>query len=351
MRIAIITTQCPFVVGGAELHARNLESALRAQGHEAEIVSMPFKWYPAATVLDHMLAARALDVSEFNGVRIDLAIGLKFPAYLMRHPNKVFWILHQHRQAYDLWDSGQSDLFNQPEGQVVRSAITAADKAELGGSNRVFANSANVARRLKHYTDIESTPLYHPPPLAERLRPGEFGDYFYYPSRLVTTKRQDFVLRSLALADRSVRVVFSGAADNPEYGQALVRLAQTLGVEDRVQWRGFVSDEEMIALYAGARGVIFTPVDEDLGYIALEAMLAGKPLVTLTDAGEPAALTRDGREGLVTAPDPQAFADALSRLAAPGKLARTLGSAALERYAALDISWSRVVQTLTGDAA
>ena len=350
MRIAIITTQCPFVVGGAELHARNLEAALREHGHEAEIVTMPFKWYPATTVLDHMLAARAMDVSEFNGVRIDLAIGMKFPAYLMRHPNKVFWILHQHRQAYDLWDSGQSDLFNESEGQVVRAAITAADKAELGGA-RVFANSANVAGRLKHYTDVESTPLYHPPPLAGRLTPGAFGNYFYYPSRIVTTKRQDFVLRALVLADPAVRVVFSGAADNPDYGRELVRLAERLEVADRVQWRGFVSEAEMIELYAGARGVIFTPVDEDLGYIALEAMLAGKPLLTLTDAGEPAALIRDGREGLVTAPEPQAFADALSRLAGSDKAAREMGGAGIERYRTLDISRSRVVETLTGDAA
>ena len=126
-------------------------------------------------------------------------------------------------------------------------------------------------------------------------------------------------------------------------------------LKDRVE-KGLIDSREFLkALLVLARDFVAaeteTPVVEDLGYIALEAMLAGKPLVTLTDAGEPAALTRDGREGLVTAPDPQAFADALSRLAAPGKLARTLGSAALERYAALDISWSRVVQTLTGDAA
>jgi glycosyltransferase involved in cell wall biosynthesis len=298
-----------------------------------------------------MLAARALDISEFNGVRIDLAIGLKFPAYLMRHPNKVFWILHQHRQAYDLWDSGHSDLLDDSEGPVVRAAVMAADRAELGVADRVFANSANVAGRLRRYNGIEAAPLYHPPPLAERLRPGEFGDYFYYPSRIVTTKRQEFVLRSLALADKSVRVVFSGAADTPDYGRELVRLARDLGVEDRVEWRGYVSDEEMIDLYAGARGVLFTPVDEDLGYIALEAMLAGKPVVTLADSGEPAALITDGQEGLVTAPQPRAFAKALNRLAGSKATAEAMGVAALERYRALDISWSRVVRTLTGDAA
>ena len=347
MRIAILTTQCPFVTGGAELHARSLERVLREAGHEAEIVSMPFKWYPSTTILDHMLAARSMDVSEFNGVKIDLAICLKFPAYLMRHPNKVHWILHQHRQAYDMWDSGLSDLFDDENGQFVRDAIRESDNVELGGAARVFANSANVAKRLSHYNNVVAEPLYHPPPLASRLTRGEFGDYFYYPSRISKVKRQEFVLRALARTESAVRIVFSGAPDNPEYGQELTRLARELGVERRVEWKGFVSEEEMIRLYAGARGVVFTPIDEDLGYIALEAMLAGKPLLTLSDTGEPAALTRDGIEGFVTSPEPAALAEAMNRLAESSDLAAKMGEAALQRYKSLDISWANVVAKLT----
>jgi glycosyltransferase involved in cell wall biosynthesis/SAM-dependent methyltransferase len=351
MRIAILTTQCPFIVGGAELHARGLERALREEGHEAEIVSMPFKWYPAMTILDHILAARSLDVSEFNGVPIDLAICLKFPAYLMRHPNKTFWILHQHRQSYDLWDIGQSDLFDSDDGQIVRDAIRAADKAELGNGARVFANSNNVAKRLLSYNGVAATPLYHPPPLADRLTRGDFGDYFYYPSRLSRAKRQDFVLRSLALCSVKIRVIFSGAADDPQYGAELERLAKELGVDDRVEWRGFVSDEEMIQLYAGARGVLFTPIDEDLGYVALEAMLAGKPLLTLTDAGEPADLARNEVEGLVVPPEHAALAEAMTRIARSKDLAGAMGAAGLERYRDLDVSWAKVVAKLTAAPA
>ena len=347
MRIAILTTQCPFVIGGAELHAKSLERVLREAGHEAEIISMPFKWYPSTTILDHMLAARSLDVSEFNGVKIDLAICLKFPAYLMQHPNKVHWILHQHRQSYDLWDSGHSDLYDDENGKLVREAVREADNVELGAAPRVFANSANVAKRLLRYNNVVAEPLYHPPPLEGRLSRGEFGDYFYYPSRLSKSKRQDFVLRALARTEKNVRVVFSGAPDNPEYGRELARLAQELGVEDRVTWKGFVSDEDMIGLYARARGVVFTPIDEDLGYIALEAMLAGKPLLTLSDTGEPATLTRDGVEGLVVAPEPEALADAMNRLAGSKDLAGKMGEAAYQRYKGLDISWANVVAKLT----
>ena len=56
MQILIATTQVPFVHGGAEVHARSLLEALRRAGHEAEIVAIPFKWYPPERILDSMLA-------------------------------------------------------------------------------------------------------------------------------------------------------------------------------------------------------------------------------------------------------------------------------------------------------
>ena len=110
MRVVIATVQVPFVRGGAEILADQLLNALRSEGHEAEIVAVPFKWYPAERILDHMLACRLLDVTESTGTPIDRLIGLKFPAYFMPHPHKVLWLLHQHRTAYDLWDHPLSDL-------------------------------------------------------------------------------------------------------------------------------------------------------------------------------------------------------------------------------------------------
>jgi len=94
----------PFIRGGAEVHAEGLRNALCEFGHKAEILAIPFKWYPPEKILDHMLACRLMDISEVAGTPVDLVVGLKFPAYLISHPNKVLWILHQHRTAYELWD-------------------------------------------------------------------------------------------------------------------------------------------------------------------------------------------------------------------------------------------------------
>ena len=104
MRIIVATVQVPFVRGGAEMHAEGLRDALQREGHEAEIVAVPFKWYPSSRILDCMLACRLFDLSESSGAKIDRLIGLKFPAYL--YPIRIkLWILHQHRAAYDMWDT------------------------------------------------------------------------------------------------------------------------------------------------------------------------------------------------------------------------------------------------------
>ena len=101
MRVVVAAPQVPFVRGGAELMAEDLVAALRARGHESEIVSIPFKWYPGSRVLDQAFLWRLVDLTESDGRPIDRVIATKFPAYCVRHPNKVAWVLHQFRQAYD----------------------------------------------------------------------------------------------------------------------------------------------------------------------------------------------------------------------------------------------------------
>lgn len=348
MRIAVASTQVPFVIGGAELHAHGLVEHLRRAGHEADLVTMPFKWYPASGVLEHMLAARCFDLSEACGSKIDLLIGLKFPAYLMRHPRLVVWLLHQHREAYDLWDSGIGSLCHDKEGLAVRETIRAADTAILGGAKRLFANSGNVAARLAKYNDVVATPLYHPPPIAERLHCESYSDFFYYPSRISGLKRQTLVLEALARCRRPVKCIFSGGADSPLDAATFKAEIERLGLSERAVWLGHVPIEVMIEHYARARAVLFTPLDEDLGYITLEAMLARKAVVTTADSGGPLEFIRDGIEGRVVPAQAKALAEALDHLWEHDDLCRRLGEAARARYEDLGISWTSVVRTLVG---
>ncbi len=344
MRIAITTVQVPFIRGGAELLAEELARALREAGHQAEIVSIPFKWYPAHCLVDAMATWRLTDLTSSNGQNIDHVIALKFPAYLANHPRQTVWLLHQHREAFDLWDSQFNSLRPDPQGAEVRELIACADRHYIQRARACYTISRNVSRRLQESCGISSRPLYHPPPGASGMRRGECGDYLLMPSRINQTKRQSLVLAALRLTHSDVRVVFMGESDQAEYGARLRAEAAPLG--NRARWLGRVSAADRIQLYADARAVIFPPVDEDYGYVTLEAMLAAKPVLTCTDSGGVLEFVVDGDNGLICEPEAEVLAAALDRLWKRPDQARQMGERGAERYVELDIGWDNVLPHL-----
>ncbi|HYJ89220.1 MAG TPA: glycosyltransferase family 4 protein [Pyrinomonadaceae bacterium] len=346
MRILIATVQVPFIRGGAEIHAEGLRDALRAGGHETEIVAIPFKWYPPEQILDHMLACRLLDLTATAGTPVDMLIGLKFPAYLISHPNKVLWILHQHRTAYELWDHPLSDLIYYPNGAQVRDAIQQADRNLLPQARAIFANSRNVANRLKRFCGIDSTPLYHPPPHAESFYCAAAEDYIFFPSRLCIPKRQAMVLEALGQTRNPVRVRFAGSPDRPSYREEIKTIARKFSLGNRVEWLENAPDEQIRQLYAHSLGVVYPPTDEDYGYVTLEAMLSAKPVITCTDSGGPLEFVINEKTGLIAEPNSKALAAALDTLWENPVEARIWGEAGRSHYNSFDINWENVVRKL-----
>ena len=347
MRIVIATAQVPFVRGGAEVHAENLCAVLRKAGHQAEIVAIPFKWYPPERILDAMLVCRLLDLTDSNGSPIDLVIGLKFPAYLIPHPNKVLWILHQHRSAYDQWDHPLGGLFHWANGAEVRAAIEAADRALLPEAKRIYSNSRNVSARLARYCGIDSTPLYHPPLNAETFRCEPAENYLFFPSRINRAKRQLLAVQALARTTSSVRLIVSGEHEDPAYAEEIERALDALNVRDRVQFVGHVTEEEKLSLYAKSLAVLYLPVDEDYGYVTLEAMLSRKAVITCRDSGGPLEFVIDGVTGAIAEPQDTALAMAIDDLVSNKQNAQIMGDTAFEQYHRMNISWDAVVAALT----
>ena len=348
MRIGIATVKVPFVRGGAEALAASLQQAMEAAGHEAEIISIPFKWYPTARIPEHMLAARLMQVEESCGQRIDRLIGLKFPAYLMPHPHKRLWLLHQYRSAYDFWEQPFGDLRNAPDGGHIRAVIKAADDALLPECEKLYTISRTVSDRLQRYNGITAEPLYHPPPGAEALRALGWGDYILFPSRINQSKRQMLAMEALALTREKVRLVFMGAADAPEYDLALRKRCAALGLENRVVWQGHVSDAQRRDLYGRSLAVLFPPLEEDYGYVTLEAMLCAKAVVTTRDSGGPLDFVVHSETGEVCDPTPAALAVALDLLWDDRPRTRALGEAGRQRYDDLGLGWTHVLDCLAG---
>ena len=338
--VLVCEAQVPFVHGGAEVHVRELVRELHARGYEAELVSVPFKWYPKEEILPHAAAWRLLDLSESNGRPVDLVIASKFPTYFVRHPRKVAWLIHQYRAAYELCGTPYSDFAHTELDVGLRDTLIRLDTEMLGECRAVFTNAKNTASRLAKFNGLAAEPLYHPSRLSSRLKPGPYGDYVLSVGRLESVKRVDLAVRALAHVPE-VRLIVAG--DGTQRAN-VERAAVEAGVSDRVSFLGTVGDEALIDLYAGALGVVYPPYDEDFGYVTLESFLARKPVITCTDSGGPNEFVVDGVNGWVCEPQPEAVADAVARLAADRRRTASMGDAGHD--VARTITWDGVIEKL-----
>jgi glycosyltransferase involved in cell wall biosynthesis len=339
----VAEAQVPFVHGGAELHVRALIEQLSRRGYQVEKVAVPFRPQPKSELLAQAAAWRLLDLSSSNGVPIDLLIATRFPTYFARHPRKVAWVIHQHRAAYELCGTEYSD-FEHTEADVgLRARLVDLDRRMLGECRRVFANSRNTAARLQTFNGVDATALYHPPPLAEWLAPGDYGDYVLMVGRLEAVKRPELAIRALARVPPPIRLVIVGDGSQRA---AAERAAVESGVRDRVVFTGAASGEDVARLYAGALAVVYAPFDEDYGYVTLEAFLSAKPVITASDSGGTLEFVADGVNGFVRAPEPDALAEAIRTLVSTHGLAARLGQAGLAR--ARQVTWDGVVEQLLG---
>ena len=339
MRIAVCAPQVPFARGGAEIFADDLVGELRERGHETDLVTMPYKWYPGERVLSQAFLWRLLDLSESDGRSIDLVIATKFPSYAVRHPNKVVWLLHQFRQAYELDRTELGQFGESAEERATRRAVQRLDRVALGEARKIFATSRNVAERLRASTGLAAEVMPHPPQELP-YRCEAYDDFLLSVGRLDRAKRLDLLLGAAA-ADATVRCVIVG--DGPDRTR-LEHLAARDGLDGRVTFAGRVDDEELARLYGRCLAVFYAPLDEDFGMVPYEAFLSERPVITTRDAGGPLEVVADRRTGLVCEPSPGAVAEAGAWLRDHPDEARAFGKAG--KALAERVSWDATILRL-----
>ena len=338
--ILVCEAQVPFVHGGAEIHVRELVRELRERGYQTELVSLPYKWYPKDEILPHAAAWRLLDLSESNGMPIDLVIASKFPTYFARHPRKVAWLIHQYRAAYELCGTVYSDFSHTEQDVGLRETLIKLDTEMLGECRSIYTNAQNTANRLKKFNGLDAEALYHPPRLAPRIKAGDYGSYVLSVGRIETVKRVDLIVRAMAQVE-GLQLVVAGDGTQRENVE---RVASDLDVFDRVTFLGSIDDEQLLELYRDALAVIYPPFDEDFGYVTLEAFLARKPVITCLDSGGPNEFVIDGVNGRSVEASPEAMAGAINALAFDKAKAARMGDAGYDRARA--ITWDGVIEKL-----
>lgn len=169
------------------------------------------------------------------------------------------------------------------------------------------------------------------PPLEER--PADL----VFSGRLTEVKNPLFAVRVAARAaerlERRVRLVVAGSGDL----EAAMREEAARHPLLDVDFRGFVQQQELPAVYASAKVFLFPTTWDPWGLVANEAAAAGTVTVVSPEAGAAGELIRDGVEGLVLPLDEAAWTDAVVRLLGDPEELQRLSAASRERVAAY--SW------------
>ena len=340
--IAVVTSSPPFAEGGHLVMARELVRALREEGHQSGLIVTPQNRFGRQA--SAYLAAWCTDVElAHEEANVDQVISLRFPGFAVRHPQHVLWLNHRMREYYDLWDQFSAKLTwkQRVKERVRRAAIHRVDGYLLAKMQRRFVISGTVQTRLRRFGGIQSDVLYPPPP-RRAYRNDTYGDYLFGVSRLSPLKRFDLVLRALAEpVAAGIKCVIAGEGAELE---ALLKLRAQLDLGHRVQFVGRLDEAAMLDHLARCRAVVFPPFNEDYGFVTVEAFSCAKAVVTCTDSGGPAELVRDGQNGLVTAPTPDALAHGMRRLMDDRNAAIRMGETGATDVTAM--TWSGAIQKL-----
>ena len=161
---------------------------------------------------------------------------------------------------------------------------------------------------------------------------------------LTPRKGFDFLIRSLSLISPQRRpslVLVSNFQDDRER-EYLTQLARRSGVE--LSMRVLVSDDELVQLYNTASVTLYAPIMEPFGFVPIESMACGTPVVGVREAGVRESVL-DGETGILTERDEKCFAQAITYLLddpdAFARLSKRCREFAEERW-----SWERAVKRI-----
>jgi glycosyltransferase involved in cell wall biosynthesis len=343
VKVLIVNNMAPFIWGGAEELANHLQRNLIVAGHEAEVLRIPFQWEPAERIPSQILMVRAFELWN-----VDRVIALKFPAYLIRHPHKTLWLLHQYRQAYDLFEAGQTNLPPNGNGEAIKKMIIGADNACFNESKRIYTNSSVTQDRLKKYNGFNSEVLLPPVNDPELFLGGDSLGYIFAGGRVNSMKRQHLLLNAMVYTHTSVKLIIAGPPDSVSDATLLYDLVKKLGLTERVKLDlRFLARQDYADYINHAAAVAYLPFDEDsLGYVAMEAATAGKALITTLDSGGILGLVEHGITGWACSPDPKALAAAMDEASADAQRITKYGLAARDLWQSMGINWPQTVEKL-----
>jgi glycosyltransferase involved in cell wall biosynthesis len=234
---------------------------------------------------------------------------------------------------------GQAHRIGDLANEASRNAIERLDL--LGNPDRVVANSRFAARLLERAYGHSVTDIVYPGvTLDDYPRQAVTENFVLAVNRYCQQKRCRLLLEAVQQVP-GIQLYVVGEDPTGEKAQ-LQRMAEWLGIADRVVLLTAISHRELRSLYARCLAVLFAPLREPFGITPLEALAAGKPLIAVREGGFTEVI--DDSCALFVKPRPDALAAAIRELVHDPVRAQVMGEAG--REIASRFTWDRTATEL-----
>ena len=175
---------------------------------------------------------------------------------------------------FDEYFSGEKPL----KKRLISMVMGYMRRWDIASNKRIdnfVAISDNVRGRIREYYGRDADVIYPPADVADHadIKDGSEG-YYLIVSALVPYKRVDLAIEAFNCTGKKLIIIGSG-----NVADSLRKLAG-----DNIEFRGWLSDEEMAEYYTGCRALIF-PGEEDFGIVPVEAQAYGKPVIAYGAGG------------------------------------------------------------------
>ena len=342
-RIAVVTSDVPFVEGGHLTIARSTVQALNEYGYEADLVLTPQNRF--GRQLRAYLANRFYDIEEDGlGRAIHQVITFRFPSYAVKHHQHVCWLNHRLREYYDQWVFlySQLGIKGKLKETLRRRLIHTLDTRLLKHNvTKLFAQSQTIQKRLERWGGIISEVLYPPPP-QRTYHTESYDNFIFSVSRLQRLKRLDLLVEAFKhVKNKNLKAIIIG--DGPEKTN-IVKKIKDNDLEERITLLGKSTEKMVLDHFASCRAVFFAPKQEDYGFVTGESFASRKAVITANDSGGPAELVKNGETGFVCEANPVALAEKMDQLAEDEALAQQMGEKAYRFIS--QITWEKTVKKL-----
>lgn len=302
------------VNSGTDVFTRRLADALTKHGIEAQISWFSGHYELMPFLLRHVSPPEGTDVifaNSWNGFAFKRA---DIPLIVTMHHSGFEPAIHSYRtRAQRIYHRLLIEPFEKRSFQAA-DAVTAVSMFAAENMKRVV-HLENV-EVIYNWIDID---LFHPAPEVQEEKNRPFRLLFVGKPSL--SKGADLlapIMRRLG-SDFELRIA---GRPNP---------AQDAGYPANVQVLGWLNEKQLINAYQECDALLFPSRSEGFGYVALEAMACGKPVIATDTTALPEVVT-DGVTGILCpVGDVSAFVDACNRLAANPMLCREMGKAARQR--------------------